>query len=654
MLFRSRTALDWQGGHYYHLSGSTLYRYQIEGARWERLGSAPLKSYIAMDWHRDLGRLIGVQGAGGGSDHHQRHAFDGQQWTALGASPVHGYCALAHYNGVSHDMLIAGGNQTPRVLERIDASGRIHRVAPAPFDLGVSSTSLTHDPVSGDYLVLRRDARELHAYDPERDTWRLARQWSAAEWPFGPHAQLVAVPMDDHGVILWLNTVTEMPLLYRHDARPAPRAVAPAASALPAPTVAETPRLIKTGSGPRTETPKVTPPSPSRLVEIGAELRPGEWRYVATQTPDGKRHALNFMQVRFCAEDGGYMNRATYGNGWMDSFEYDPASGSFWALLMRDRGEKKLVWLDAELRWHVVSMPWGWDCSNNRRPFDRLMLVDGMLYWPPAYWGEKRREVGRFRRAPIAPYLAGETEVKWEDWGLGIGQTSIGQIGDYAFEWFPEQAAFIAVLPGSTKGRMPPLIEPTAEGLAKGKPFEGRLWSLRPDATQWDYLGRLYTNGHRARLLYNPLRHEILIGPGGFSKNRGEFAKLFANGERELLDRVTPPGVRDPLGFQYTIENQVLSYDPVNGDYLWWSYDEQRLWRSAEGREWRIENDFSDLGRSALYPRGVRDFSRQDGLFGASSYIQITPIPGTDLLVFFDPHKGVILHRLAAHGEPEV
>ena len=626
-----RTALDWQRGHYYHLSGSTLYRYQIDEGRWEAFRNSPLGCYISMEWHYGLDMLTAVRGCGGGSNNHRVHGFRDGDWTSLGQSSVHGYQSNAQYNPVRNDMLVVGGNSSPRRVEIIQADGSIRAMRDAPFDITISRHRLTYDPSSGNYLVLHYTARSLYEYNPDNDDWQLVRDWTGGGWPFGTYGYgPVPVPIDELGVIFWLDhTGTK---LYRHRST---AAVVPGEGGNSAggtngdgnPDVG-----VPGGSG-------VGGSQPPALLDKASSMSPGDWRSIETRTPDGSTDRLNLLDVQFC-EGGELVDRSTIGNGWMDSFAYDPESQSFWALLMRDNSEKKLVWLDSDLRWHAVSMPWGDDCSNNRRPFNRLMLVDGYLYWQPARWGASRTHVGRFRRAPIAPYLAGETDVRWEDYGVGIGITSIGQNGDYAFEWFPEMQAFIAFLPGSGGlDRWPANVAHTEEGIAQNKNFRGRLWYWRPGDPAWTYLGRTYAEGYRGRLLYNPIRGEMLIGPGGyFGSGRhphDEFAKITADGEIVLLDRAVPEGTQGKSVRYHTAWSN-LTYDPVTGDYLWWNYEQQTMWRSPTGREWRVYEDFD----------GVQ-FRGGGGLFGADSIgIQVNPVPGTDLLIWFDRYRGVLLHRM--------
>ena len=419
--------------------------------------------------------------------------------------------------------------------------------------------------------------------------------------------------------------------------------------------------------------PAQRPSPPRALSAVGATMRPGEWRYLTTTTPDGESGRLNFISTRFCDRDGNLGDRSTLGNGWMSSFTYDPGSESFWALLMRDRSEKKLVWLDADLRWHAVSMPWGHDCSNNRRSFNRLTLVDGKLYWPPAQWGSNRVKLGKFHVAPIAPYLEGKGDVSWaKEWGVGWGDTSSGQIGDYAFEWFPEIGGWVMRMPGPSRsvghqvGR-DSFEGPTAEGREQGLEWNARLYYFRPGVDrEWVLFDRTYAQGYQGKLLYNPFKGQMLAAPGGFGPSN-QWTIIHASGgfrDGPWAEKIGRPvsadgrqvgrvSNRPPNCYQgeetcdggYRGGMDMLAYNPVNGDWLWFAYDVGKMWASADGKHWRVYDDFSDLP-SARFPPERERFSGNRGLFGASAFIQMNAVPGTDLLVFFDPYRGVILHRL--------
>ena len=205
-----RTALDWKRGHYYRLAGSTLHRYLVDEDRWERFENSPIGGYISIEWHYGRDMLVGLAG-------HELHGFRDGQWFSLGSAAVHGYHSSAQYNPVRNDMLFIGGNHSRQNVDILDAHGRLHRMADAPFGFGISQDNLTYDPLSGNYLVLHRD-RRLWEYNPDLDEWKVARDFSESSsgWPFGGYWAVVPIPIDELGVIFWQNS--RGPHLYRHEA----------------------------------------------------------------------------------------------------------------------------------------------------------------------------------------------------------------------------------------------------------------------------------------------------------------------------------------------------------------------------------------------------------------------------------------------------
>ncbi|WP_068808209.1 hypothetical protein [Thauera phenolivorans] len=216
-----RNALDWENGHYYHLSivdGYTkgLYRYLIDEERWERMPDLPsggekTVAAVSMEWHRGMKKLILLDRTGKG---HRLWAFDGKAWKDLGRSNVHGYHSQMQYNEKRGDLLIAGGTHTLRKVDLLTKDGELKHLPDAPFKMGIRNSDLVYDPVSGDYLYLITEARELWEMNPETAEWKRVRTWTDESWPFGKYGYVVPAPIDDLGAILWLHQ--RGPLLYRH------------------------------------------------------------------------------------------------------------------------------------------------------------------------------------------------------------------------------------------------------------------------------------------------------------------------------------------------------------------------------------------------------------------------------------------------------
>jgi hypothetical protein len=201
-----RTALDWRRGHFYRLDGSTLHRYRIDDDKWERFDQVPIKGYIPIGWHHGLDMLVGTFGG-------KLYGFRDGQWKPLGQTAVDGYHSSAKFNPKRGDMLFIGGSKSKRSVDVILPDGQIRHMKDAPFDFTIRSDDLTHDPITGNYLVLHRD-RLLWEYQPELDEWRIALDMrdDGKPWPF--KGGVVPFVVDELGVIVWITTPT--PLVYRH------------------------------------------------------------------------------------------------------------------------------------------------------------------------------------------------------------------------------------------------------------------------------------------------------------------------------------------------------------------------------------------------------------------------------------------------------
>lgn len=204
-----RTAIDWKRGHYYWLSlDNVLNRYLIDEKRWEAIRDVPIGGYISMEWHESLDMLIAIPRG------HEVKAYRDGKTLTLGKAAVDGYHSLGRYNRTRGDMLFGGGNKSSQKISSISKDGSIRDHHDAPFPFTIGNSSLTYDPVSGNYLLLRAKERELYEYDPDREEWRLAGDWSAGGWPFGAYGFYTPIVIDELGVIFWQSEHGNY--LYRH------------------------------------------------------------------------------------------------------------------------------------------------------------------------------------------------------------------------------------------------------------------------------------------------------------------------------------------------------------------------------------------------------------------------------------------------------
>jgi hypothetical protein len=151
------------------------------------------------------------------------------KWTSLlhQLSLMGTYQNFAEYNPVKQ-VVLCGGGVGSRTLLKVDASGQVTALNPAPFDLGIPISVITVDPVSGDYLVLRTTGQgayvwdQFDAFDIQTQTWTSR----AGALPIASGTNLntgfVAAPISNYGVTLFLryNGSNDTPkvFLYKHSA----------------------------------------------------------------------------------------------------------------------------------------------------------------------------------------------------------------------------------------------------------------------------------------------------------------------------------------------------------------------------------------------------------------------------------------------------
>lgn len=204
-----RTALDWKRGHYYWLSpDNMLNRYFIDNEKWEAIRDVPIGGYISMEWHETLDMLVAIKQG------HEVMGFRGNEARTLGKAGVDGYHSVGRYNRKRGDMLFAGGNHSRQKVSLIGGDGEIIDKRDAPFSLSIGNSSLTYDPISGNYLLMRGKERKLYEYEPGRDEWRVAGEWSVDEWPFGVYSFYTPIVIDELGVVFWQSEVGNY--IYRH------------------------------------------------------------------------------------------------------------------------------------------------------------------------------------------------------------------------------------------------------------------------------------------------------------------------------------------------------------------------------------------------------------------------------------------------------
>lgn len=211
-------AMDSARGDFYYQH----HRYDVASKSWTSLTLSGLKNYLrahdAYEYFPGKGLVamgddrVFILADGGNS---WREINGNMNWTNLHVT--------AEYNSV-HDVVIFGGGDNDDTLYKMDANENITPLGNTPIDVISTSsrgTILTHDSVTGDYLVVTNDA-QLYQYDVTNDSWTLIdNSVSHFENYFRDNKQnnLIASPISNYGVVLfvqWLGVGENRVWLYKH------------------------------------------------------------------------------------------------------------------------------------------------------------------------------------------------------------------------------------------------------------------------------------------------------------------------------------------------------------------------------------------------------------------------------------------------------
>lgn len=137
----------------------------------------------------------------------QLRFFDDEKraWAELPDSPVHGHHSMLRHNPYRQEVLMLGGNNTPRVVARLTKEGKIERLKDAPVDLGIRHDKLTVDPVTGNYLILAWEEKKLYEFDSRANEFTLLDDFQKTAWPFHKYEMPVGAYVPEHGVVVFVG-----------------------------------------------------------------------------------------------------------------------------------------------------------------------------------------------------------------------------------------------------------------------------------------------------------------------------------------------------------------------------------------------------------------------------------------------------------------
>lgn len=208
-----------RGIFYHHQSGGNLvHRYDAARDEWTTLPEikgASTGHGTAIAYFPERKTLVRVH-----SGNLHFYDEDKKEWQAHGAKlPMGPYHNVAQYSAKQQGVLFGGGNGSKK-LYRLDADGTVATdLKEAPTEIGINTTVVTSDPVTGQFLILTKDDK-FYAYDAKADTWK---ELPTEGMPFamkGSSFDVVATPVAAHGVTLFFTAARKglKVCLYKHAA----------------------------------------------------------------------------------------------------------------------------------------------------------------------------------------------------------------------------------------------------------------------------------------------------------------------------------------------------------------------------------------------------------------------------------------------------
>ncbi|MBL8029026.1 MAG: T9SS type A sorting domain-containing protein [Fibrobacteres bacterium] len=222
----ANNAFDIENSRFYHhahagvdMSGAStptrICYYDLFEEKWTLIANPPSlnKESVIEYFNAKKGLITLSQGLGGGIVNF--YSDSTKRWVKLDDSlPVCGYHSTGRHNPFREEILITGGNYSTNVMMRIKKDGTIERLNDSPVKMGVNSSIISVDPVSGRYLIKGADSAGVDCYyefDSDRNSYRklnLPKIWSTYDMP-------TCAFVAEYKVVMWQygNKV----YVYKHD-----------------------------------------------------------------------------------------------------------------------------------------------------------------------------------------------------------------------------------------------------------------------------------------------------------------------------------------------------------------------------------------------------------------------------------------------------
>ncbi len=197
-------ALDPATGTMFYRSGDGgfIHKYLIDSKTWSTTPAINMAYGVAggLAYFPDRGGLVLVN-----DGNVMFWSASLNSWERVGHRFAMGsYHNFAEYNAVHKVVLFGGGNDSSD-LWKLGVTGAPVRLKNAPLSRWIPETTTTVDPVSGDFLVLRRQSSPLfYQYDIVADKWKILPVYPFAD-ANSADLSAVAAPIPEYGVVMFLK-----------------------------------------------------------------------------------------------------------------------------------------------------------------------------------------------------------------------------------------------------------------------------------------------------------------------------------------------------------------------------------------------------------------------------------------------------------------
>jgi len=203
---------------YFRPFGSlTIHRYNMDTGLWTSMPDNHVIQYnsccVGLEYFPELHGVIWAGDESGDNGGVTRLNDATGKWDRVGKAASYAmgdYHNFAEYNPVRKAVVFGGGTggAAARRIYKLDGTGAVTPLAPAPIDLGIQNAIFTVDPVNGDYLVFTKN-NEFYVYDVVTDSWTLKTTGSSVPiwttvYSDAVHG-VVAGPIDTYGVNIFVT-----------------------------------------------------------------------------------------------------------------------------------------------------------------------------------------------------------------------------------------------------------------------------------------------------------------------------------------------------------------------------------------------------------------------------------------------------------------